>query len=48
MRESQLKSQIRKDGETVSKISVRARESYDRELKGTLDRGAFYRFTANT
>jgi hypothetical protein len=44
---SQLKAQIIRDSEAVSKISERSRDSYCRELRATLDRGASYRFTAN-
>lgn len=47
MRESRLKAQIKRDSEAVSRISASARDSYNRELKATLDRGSSYRFSAS-
>jgi len=44
---SQLRAQIVRDSETVSKISPKARDGYGRELKATLDRGSSYRFSAS-
>lgn len=48
MADSRLKAQIEQDSVAVSKISDRARESFGRELRGTLDRGAFYSFASAT
>ena len=45
MTESRLMAQVQRDSEAVAKISEKIRESYVREFKGTVDRGAFYSFS---
>lgn len=44
--ENGLKAQIKRDIAAASQISERSREMYLRELNGTLNRGAFYSFSA--
>lgn len=46
MEDSSLRAQIKRDSEAVSRISVQAQESYKRELRATIDRGAFYNFSS--